>query len=94
MVYNFFCSALSLYTVVRFVMLFVNSMDLFDMTSHKSLEHPLFVYWLTKQIELFDTVLMILRHKDRQISFLHVRFLVTLLALVVNFDLGVGSILQ
>ena len=80
-VYNFCCSALSLYTVVRFVMLFVNSMDMFDMTNHESLEHPLFVYWLTKQIELFDTVLMILRHKERQISFLHVRFFITLLGL-------------
>ena len=62
-------------------MVFVNSMDMFDMTNHESLEHPLFVYWLTKQIELFDTVLMILRHKERQISFLHVRFFITLLGL-------------
>ena len=71
-VYNFFCSSLSLYTVVRCVIVFVRSMDLFDMTNYQDLKHPLFVYWLTKWIELFDTVLMILRHKERQISFLHV----------------------
>lgn len=71
-IYNFFCSSLSLYTVVRFVIIFVSSMDLFDMNNHENLKHPLFVYWLTKWIELFDTVLMILRHKERQISFLHV----------------------
>ena len=30
------------------------------------------IYWLTKLYELLDTVFMILRHKQRQISFLHV----------------------
>ncbi|ESO84023.1 hypothetical protein LOTGIDRAFT_108275 [Lottia gigantea] len=34
---------------------------------------PFFLlYWATKQIELLDTVFMVLRHKRRQISFLHV----------------------
>lgn len=32
----------------------------------------LFVYWMTKYYELMDTVFMLLRHKIRQISFLHV----------------------
>ncbi|XP_028402198.1 elongation of very long chain fatty acids protein 4-like [Dendronephthya gigantea] len=71
-VYNFFCSALSLYTVIRFVIIFITTMDLFDMTNHKDLAHPLFMYFITKWIELLDTVFMILRHKERQISFLHV----------------------
>lgn len=73
-IYNFSCSILSAYTVAQFVMVFVKSKDLFDMSNHESLKLPLFVYWLTKWIELFDTVLMILRHKERQISFLHVWF--------------------
>lgn len=30
------------------------------------------MYWFTKLYELLDTVFMILRHKERQISFLHV----------------------
>ncbi|XP_046863671.1 elongation of very long chain fatty acids protein 4-like isoform X2 [Xenia sp. Carnegie-2017] len=71
-IYNFSCSILSAYTVAQFVMVFVKSKDLFDMNNHESLKLPMFVYWLTKWIELFDTVLMILRHKERQISFLHV----------------------
>ena len=32
----------------------------------------LYVYWLSKYYELLDTVFMVLRHKSRQISFLHV----------------------
>lgn len=32
----------------------------------------LHIYWLTKYYELLDTVFMLLRHKKRQISFLHV----------------------
>ena len=71
-IYNFFCSSLSLYTVVRYIMEFLGPMDLFAMTNYEVLKHPMFVYWLTKNIELFDTLLMILRHKERQISFLHV----------------------
>lgn len=37
-----------------------------------SLRHGLLVYWISKFIELLDTVYMVLRHKTRQISFLHV----------------------
>lgn len=37
-----------------------------------SLRHGLLVYWISKFVELLDTVYMVLRHKTRQISFLHV----------------------
>ena len=36
------------------------------------IRHAMWVYWLSKLYELLDTVFMILRHKRRQISFLHV----------------------
>jgi elongation of very long chain fatty acids protein 4 len=36
------------------------------------LRHGMRVYWLSKLFELLDTVYMILRHRIRQISFLHV----------------------
>lgn len=36
------------------------------------LKTGLFIYWITKYYELFDTVFMLLRHKRRQMSFLHV----------------------
>ena len=32
----------------------------------------LFLYWVSKNVELLDTVFMLLRHRKRQVSFLHV----------------------
>ena len=36
------------------------------------LRHGVLVYWISKLVELMDTVYMVLRHKSQQISFLHV----------------------
>lgn len=36
------------------------------------IRHGMMVYWLSKLYELLDTVFMVLRHRSRQISFLHV----------------------
>lgn len=36
------------------------------------MRHGMFVYWLSKLYELMDTVFMVLRHRVRQISVLHV----------------------
>ena len=36
------------------------------------LKRTLYIYWVTKVVELSDTVFMLLRHKFRQISPLHV----------------------
>jgi len=36
------------------------------------LHHAMLVYWMSKFVELMDTVYMVLRHKHRQMSFLHV----------------------
>lgn len=40
-----------------------------------------FVYWVTKVVELADTVFMVLRHKFRQVSPLHVYHHATMLIL-------------
>jgi elongation of very long chain fatty acids protein 4 len=34
--------------------------------------HGMLLYWISKLYELFDTVFMVLRHRVRQITFLHV----------------------
>ncbi len=48
-------------------------MDFFSKEKGSALiQHGMMVYWLSKLYELLDTVFMILRHRGRQISFLHV----------------------
>lgn len=72
MVYNFVASAVSLYTLVGFGLGLLQSESSFE-AKPSEIMRPIFrIYWLTKMYELFDTVFMILRHKTRQISLLHI----------------------
>ena len=67
------CSALSLYSLSCFLLAFTNNADIFSTQEGGSiLKHAILVFWMSKWYELLDTVFMILRHKKRQISFLHV----------------------
>lgn len=71
--HNFICWTLSVYAVVTLTLGLWEAGDLFLMEHTESwLRHGLFVYWISKFVELMDTIYMILRHKSRQISFLHV----------------------
>lgn len=45
---------------------------MFAMVPDPDVKHAFFIYWITKHLELLDTVFMILRHRQRQITFLHV----------------------
>jgi len=45
---------------------------MFAMVPDPNVKHAFFVYLITKHLELLDTVFMILRHRQRQITFLHV----------------------
>lgn len=73
-VYNFICSGLSLYSLAYIIMTFAADgvESIFKMEHNNMMTHAFFVYWITKNIELLDTIFMILRHRQRQISFLHV----------------------
>jgi elongation of very long chain fatty acids protein 4 len=73
-VYNFVCSGLSLYSLTYILKTYATNgvESLFKMGDDDMIKHAMFVYWVTKNIELLDTIFMILRHKQRQISFLHV----------------------
>ena len=71
-VYNFFNTALSLYTFLAFIYGLYQSPHIYHKGNIPILEHVFTVYFYAKVIELLDTVFMILRHKRRQISFLHV----------------------
>ncbi|XP_069741578.1 very long chain fatty acid elongase 5-like [Narcine bancroftii] len=72
LVYNMACSIMSLYTSLLFLHGLSIAASIFQKEFFAELQHAYFMYWLVKHVELLDTVFMILRHRNRQISFLHV----------------------
>ena len=74
MVYNFACSIVSLYSVVFILVALARNWprSLFLREEDPLVSHALWVYYMTKYIELMDTVFMIVRHRPRQVSLLHV----------------------
>jgi elongation of very long chain fatty acids protein 4 len=72
-VYNFICTFLSVCTFLGFIYFgVIKTPSLYYMNPIDNLDKVFNLYYLTKNIELMDTVFMVLRHKQRQISFLHV----------------------
>ena len=71
-VYNFTCSVISIVTFIGFLYGLNKSEFVYQKEEIPGLKGIYFLYWVTKNIELLDTLFMILRHKSRQISFLHV----------------------
>ena len=71
--HNIICTALSGYCLVCFGLAAMEDWNPFSTTPKEGiLKHAIFAYWMTKWYELLDTVFMVLRHKKKQISFLHV----------------------
>ncbi|XP_068706910.1 very long chain fatty acid elongase 5-like [Montipora capricornis] len=72
--YNFICSVLSLYSFGVIVKAYYQGglLYTFAMVHDADVKHAFVVYVFTKYLELLDTVFMILRHRQRQITFLHV----------------------
>lgn len=73
-VYNFACSLVSFYSVAFIAAALARNWprSLFDVEEDALVKHAFWVYYVTKYIELLDTVFMIVRHRQRQISVLHV----------------------
>lgn len=73
-VYNFACSIVSLYSVVFILVALARNWprSLFLREEDPLVSHALWVYYMTKYIELMDTVFMIVRHRPRQVSLLHI----------------------
>lgn len=63
--------------------------SLFETKENSLVRHAFWVYYMTKYIELMDTVFMILRHRQRQMSLLHVsipfRVVINIIALLKQF---------
>ena len=70
--YNFCCSGLSMVTLLGFIYGVYDSGQIYLKAPTTFLTPVFYLYYLTKNIELLDTVFMVLRHKTRQISFLHI----------------------
>ena len=79
-IYNLLCSTLSLWTMIGFIrgIIFHQGENtvvdrIYEIEGDPEyLSLPFELYALTKALELCDTLFMILKHKDRQITFLHV----------------------
>ncbi|XP_067671521.1 very long chain fatty acid elongase 5-like [Haliotis asinina] len=71
-VHNFICCVASFYTFYGFTRGVYKSGYLYSKEVTEELTFVFWVYYMTKIVELMDTVFMILRHRQRQISFLHV----------------------
>ncbi|XP_062926240.1 very long chain fatty acid elongase 5-like [Mobula hypostoma] len=72
LLYNMGCSFMSLYTSLLFLYGLSVATSIFQKEFFSELQQAYFMYWFVKNVELLDTVFMILRHRSRQISFLHV----------------------
>ncbi|XP_050393077.1 elongation of very long chain fatty acids protein 1 [Patella vulgata] len=70
--HNFGCCLVSLITLCGFLYGVYLSGSIYSKTPSSFLKLCFWLYWTTKNVELLDTVFMILRHRSRQISFLHV----------------------
>ncbi|XP_076074462.1 very long chain fatty acid elongase 1-like [Mytilus galloprovincialis] len=71
-IHNFACCFISIYCMLGFLYSIMLSESTFQLGPQPYLLPYYKMYWITKVIELLDTVFMILRHRRRQISFLHV----------------------
>ncbi len=70
--YNLSLSLLSLFTLYHFVRGLQVAPHIYHKEPTPHLRFTFRLYWITKIIELMDTVFMLLRHKSRQITFLHI----------------------
>ena len=79
--YNVVISLVNVLCFFGFVKCLFSSKSLYDKSPDSLLKQVYFVYWMTKVVELCDTLFMILRHKFRQVSPLHVYHHATMLIL-------------
>lgn len=70
--HNFCCSIISIYTAASSFYGIYEQKSIFSLKPSDRLRISFYFYWLSKNIELLDTLFMILRRRIRQVTFLHV----------------------
>ena len=70
--YNVSLSITSLVTFYYFILGLTDAPYIYYKGPTDGVKYAMKIYWITKVVELLDTVFMVVRHKSRQISFLHV----------------------
>ena len=70
--YNISLSVTSLITLYYFIMGLTEAPYIYYKGPTNETKFAMKIYWITKVVELLDTVFMVIRHKSRQITFLHV----------------------
>jgi len=85
LIHNIMCVMLSLYTALQGSRgIFQSPSVYYTAVGPPLVAHALYVYWISKIVELTDTVFMVLRHKLKQMSFLHVFHHMSILLLADN----------
>ena len=79
--YNIIISLVNVLCFIGFMISLFKSDSLFSKKPDAFLRDVYWVYWITKIVELSDTVFMVLRHRFRQVSPLHVYHHATMLLL-------------
>lgn len=79
--YNLLLSLTNVLCFLGFANVLARSDSWFDKKYDPLLQKVYYLYWLTKVVELMDTVFMVLRHKLGQVSTLHVYHHATMLLL-------------
>ncbi len=71
-VYNFAQIVLNVYMIYGLVPLMQNNIFGINASYSTRIEHFVYVHYLSKYLDFFDTFFMILRKKSNQLSFLHI----------------------
>ena len=88
-IYNFACSILNGVCVILFFLGIYLKGELFTRKTNLPTKIAFNIYYFSKVFELLDTVFMVIRHKRRQITFLHVFHHATMV-LLCNFGVITG----
>ena len=91
--HNLTCFVASVYTFVAGVYALTTTPSLLPVSEGNSnVIHVLYAYWISKVIELLDTVFIIFRHKKRQLTARRFMFFITRVCCSLQISLTAGRV--